>query len=163
MSNKPKARSRLHQSDEKKDATISTSEIKQSPLQKKNASTVKNASSKKIHIPLKKYLRHLPTLLLAIPFYWGVWYILSNVFPSQIKDFFLINTYLPLQIPFFLGNFFFLTFLTLKSRTGFLLSLLMSLFLFFKLQNVSLSLPIVGIIGLPFLILEGMGRKLEKR
>ncbi len=103
---------------------------------------------------LSKYLRHLPTLLLSLPFYMGVVLILQKVPPQNLKNFLIPNLYLPFQIALFLGNFFLFSFLCLNSRRGFLLSLLIQTLVFFKLQSVVFNLPLViGTLGV-FVIIE---------
>lgn len=141
---KPRARSRLEKISEKKEIVLS---VEKKEKHKPN-------KQPKIYIPLKKYLRHSPTLFLAIPFYWITYSILTTVFPNQIENFLITKSYLPLQIPLYLGNFFFFSFLTLKTRRGFLISLFIGLILFLRLQNVTLDWIVVGIILSGFLTLE---------
>lgn len=110
------------------------------------------ANSKKIKAPLKplkplfqnsalktlakKYLSHLATLILAIFFYYLIWLLMHQVYPAQIKNFIIINAYLPLALLFFLANFFAFSFLLLSSKKGFVLSLLLTLFLEIYLQKI---------------------------
>lgn len=84
----------------------------------------------------KKYLKHLPLLFLSVPFYSGAYYIFTKVHPDKIQHFLIPNTYLPLQFILFLGNFLLFSYLFLKTRYGFKISLLISSILFFKLQLI---------------------------
>lgn len=101
----------------------------------------------------KKYLRHLPLLFLSLPFYIGAYYIFISIHPSQIQHFLIPNTYLPLQLVFFSGNFFLFSYLFLKTRRGLELSLLLSLTLFLKLQMISNYLFVaVGLLAIIFVV-----------
>lgn len=101
---------------------------------------------------LTRYLKHLPTLSLSLPFLGVTGYIVTRVSPTQVRHFILPNTYLPLLAPFFLGMFFFLAFIFLNSRRAFFLSLSLTFFLFLKLHAVSLTWVIVAV---PLTILLG--------
>lgn len=148
MINKPQARSRLQKKFDKKEVISEKNDIKRSRV----------TTPPRIYIPFRKYFNHLPALIFAIPFYWITYYILTSIFPAQIKNFLLINTYLPLQIPLFIANFFFFSFLTLKTRRGFLISLFISFILFLKLQNVVLDWRVILIIMGGFVGVEIMGK-----
>ncbi len=108
----------------------------------------------KIPAFLKKYLSHLPTLLLSLPFYIIVWRILIKTYPKQIQNFILSDSYLPLLIPFFLGNLFFFSFLFLKTRRGLLTSILINILLVLHLQKIWLTWQISLSIGAFFVIIE---------
>ncbi|MEN8253290.1 MAG: hypothetical protein ABFQ62_02870 [Patescibacteria group bacterium] len=100
-----------------------------------------------------RYFRHLPALLISLPFYAIVYYIFSKIKPEAIRHFLVPNAYLPLQVPLFIANFFFFSFVFLKSRRGFFISLIISLTLFLKLQGVLTAL-IFLIILIPILLFE---------
>jgi hypothetical protein len=85
---------------------------------------------------LTHHRQHLALLLLCLPFYLTVGAIMTKVNPDTIAHFLLPSTFLPLQFPLFLANFFFFSFIFLNSRRGLLLSLLISILLFLKLQQV---------------------------
>lgn len=132
---KQRANSRLSRSAKK--TTASSTELK--PIH----SEVKQKSRKRVQTSIssseslkKRYLKQLPTLLVSIPFYFVVYYIITTIQPTAIQHLFIPNTYLPLQVPLFIANFFFFSFLFLKSRRGFLMSFFISLLLFFRLQNI---------------------------
>lgn len=100
------------------------------------------------------YLTHLASLILALAFYFSTYYILTTFHPQQIKNFIVVNTYLPLQLSFFLANFLFFSFLLLKKRRGLLISLFLSIWLFLKLQTVIMdTIFILGILFF-FVIME---------
>jgi len=103
---------------------------------------------------LKHYFTHLPTLILSLPFYYASYYILNNVYPDQIKNLIIPNTYLPLQLALFIANLFFFSFLFLKTRRGLLTSLMIAIFLFLKLQAVIFDLILVLGILFFFVIIE---------
>lgn len=111
----------------------------------------------------KKYFVHLPTLLMGILFYSGVFLLVNNVYPQKIKDFLIPNLYLPLQLLLFLGNFFFLSYLWLNSRRGLLISLLINCWLFFKLLKVSNYQFILIIFFLLVIFTEGLIFILKKK
>lgn len=107
-----------------------------------------------------RYIRHLPTLLISLPFYAGVYLILTRINPHTIEDFLIPNTYLPLQLVLFLANFFLFSFLLLKSRRGFEVSLLINWGVFLKLQAITNFLtPLLGLVGILVLIEIGLTLK----
>lgn len=101
---------------------------------------------------ITRYVLHLPTLILSIPFYLAVGYIIITIHPSQIRHLLIPNTYLPLQVALFLGNFFFFTFIFLKTRRGFLLSLFASIWLFLQLEFVYTWIHVATIFAFLFLL-----------
>ncbi|MBD3279789.1 MAG: hypothetical protein GF390_03715 [Candidatus Pacebacteria bacterium] len=99
------------------------------------------------------YLTHLPTLLLGLLFGAITYYIITQVYPEQIKNWLLPASYLPLLIVFFLTNLFVFSFLLLKTRHGLWISSLLTILLFLKLQLVVITWPLViglatGLMGL---------------
>ena len=128
----------------------------------KNRPRIKNRQSHPALKLSKKYLKHLPLLLLSLPFYAGAYYIFIYIRPAQIQHFLIPNTYLPLQLAFFLGNFFLFSYLFLKTRRGFEFSLLLSFALFLKLQLVTNYLAVVAGLLIIVLILEILISLLKK-
>jgi hypothetical protein len=112
--------------------------------------------------PSKKYLKHLPLLLLSVPFYAGAYYIFTYIHPDKIKHFLIPNTYLPLQFTLFSGNFFLFSYLLLNTRRGLGLSLFLSFTLFLKLQLITnYSTVAAGILAIG-LIIEALISLLKK-
>lgn len=103
---------------------------------------------------LKQYFKHLPTLILSLPFYFLVWRILTQTYPKQIQNFILPDSYLLLLTPLFLANLFFFSFLLLKTRRGLLISILISILLSLHLQKIYLTWQISLGIGAFFVIIE---------
>ncbi len=101
-----------------------------------------------------RYLSHLLTLLLAVPFYGIVFFVYQTVLPTQIKNLGVDNLYLGFQLPLFLGNFFLLSFLTLNSRRGLFWALGLQLVVFSRLQALSWSPIQLLVILLGFVIIE---------
>ncbi len=94
------------------------------------------------------YRTHLPLLFLSFISYTVVVYILMTIQPASIAHFPLPYTYLPLQLPFFLGNFFLFSYLFLKTRRGLLVASGFSLLLFLKLQLVLVTpLLVTTVVG----------------
>ncbi|MGD9129557.1 MAG: hypothetical protein PVJ09_03665 [Candidatus Woesebacteria bacterium] len=147
-----KARSRLRLKQKKRTTTRAGSRLKK--INKKRISI--DASI------FKRYIQHLPTLFVSLPFFYASGYILTKIYPSEIKNLLLSNAYLPLQITVFLANFFFFSFLTLKTRRGLLVSLCISTFLFLKLEKVIIDYILVSSILLFFVIIELILTYLEK-
>lgn len=110
------------------------------------ASQIRNNSSQQSNlIPL--YVKHLPTLFLAIISSASLWYILTQIHPHSIKNFLLPQSYLPLILSFWLTTFWATSFLLLNSKRGFFVSLALSMLLFFHLQKVILDWWLIGIVG----------------
>ncbi len=83
----------------------------------------------------RKYIKHLPLLILSIPFYLLVNYTLHNIYPQDIANIPVYNSYLGILIPFFIANTFSLSYFFLNSKRGFDISLFLTLILFLKLQH----------------------------
>lgn len=109
---------------------------------------------------LGAYLRYLPVLILSLPFYALVFWIVSTQYPDQIADTLFSNSYLYFQIPLFIANTLLFSFLLLDTTRGVLLSSLISILLFLRLQLVifelSWILPLLGI----FVLLDLITKKL---
>lgn len=117
---------------------------------KKAKSRLKN-KKQVIKLPWASYLEHLPTLVIGLLFYVGLYFLVTKFYPAQIQNFIVPNTYLPLQIFLFGGNFFLLSYIFLSARRGLLLSLAVAWMLFLKLQLVENWL-MVGLVGLGALV-----------
>ena len=116
-------------------------------------------AQKKINLnpKLKKYLKHLPTLILGLIFSASTYLILTRIEPSQIKNFLLPNSYLLFLISLFTASFFLISYLFLSIRTGLILSSPLIIMAFLKLQNVIfekwLIISLVGsFVGLEIII-----------
>lgn len=113
-----------------------------------------------------RYLRHLPTLIMSLPFGALVYYLLTRVRPDAIAHIGLPNSYLPLLIPFFFFTFWFFSFIFLKARRGLLISIILTLYLFFRLNQVVFTWPVILIplvVGLSFELLMLLSSKLFNR
>lgn len=100
----------------------------------------------------KNYIKHFPTLIISLPFFWAVVYIYTNVYPLRIKNILFASSYLPFLLCFFLANFFFFAFLSLNTKKGLLISLLLSFILFLKLQLFQITFVMKIILSLSILI-----------
>lgn len=112
---------------------------------------------------LKKYLKHLPLLIISLPFYGLVYYLLTRVHPDKIRHFLIPNTYLPFQLPLFMANFFLFSYLLLNTRRGLELSLLIMLTLFLKLEAITNYLQLSLGLALFILIIDLVISSLKKR
>jgi hypothetical protein len=114
-------------------------------------------SEKRFSRPLwKRYLNYLPTLVISLPFYVGVYYLVTHFYPSQLRHWLIPNTYLPLQLLLFGGNFFFFSFIFLKARRGFLFSLWFAWSLFLKLQPLENYLVVSAVSLLVVVTIEAI-------
>lgn len=102
----------------------------------------------------KKYIPYIPTLLLSLPFYFGVFYLVTRVYPSEIKDSFLPNSYIIFHIILWFANYLLFSFLFLNARRGFLAAILVGILVFARIQSYILPWQvIIGLIGI-FVIIE---------
>ena len=105
-----------------------------------------------------RYLKHSKTLALSLPWFVGLAYVVTQVPPQQLANWPAFQGYGLFHLLLFGGNFFLFSFLLLKTRRGFLVSLCLQLLMFLKLQQVVLSpLAIGGVLCLtivPLLLLE---------
>ncbi len=121
-------------------------------------------TKKRFSLPVwKRYLNYLPTLVISLPFYGGIYFLLINFYPNQLRNWLLPNTYLPLQLLLFIGNFFFFSFIFLKASYGLLLSLWFGWSLFLKLQPIENYLMVSGFSLLVVAVLEIISRFLTKK
>jgi hypothetical protein len=84
---------------------------------------------------LKNYYHYLQVLTVSLFFFAIVFLIVTRISPSSIANIPLPDTYLLLQIPLFLGNFFFGTFLFQNKKLGLLFAVAIAVILFFKFQH----------------------------
>jgi hypothetical protein len=87
-------------------------------------------------IPWKRYFFHLPTLILGLVSYAAAIFILTTVEPRSIQHLWLPNSYAPLLIAAGLGHLCVFGFLLLSTRRGILMSSVLTLILFLRLQQV---------------------------
>jgi len=87
-----------------------------------------------------KYVKHTPLLLFAAAFYAGLYWLLTTIRPEQIKNILLPDSYIPLHLLFFGGNFFLFMFLTVSKRWGIFIALAIEWLLFLKLQEIKLDM-----------------------
>ena len=95
------------------------------------ASNIKQQLTKRSH--------YWPLLVLSILFYFGIFLLLHYVHPALIQNYLFNNSYLPLQVIFFLGNFLALTFISLDKKIGLSGAVFLSTMLFLRLQMVQLD------------------------
>lgn len=100
------------------------------------------------------YRTHLPLLILSLISYAVVGYILTTIQPESIAHIPLPYVYVPLQLPFFMGNFFLFSYLFLKTRRGLLVASGLSMLLFLKLQLVLISPLLVTAVAGALLLTE---------
>ncbi|MEA2056148.1 MAG: hypothetical protein U9O78_00305 [Patescibacteria group bacterium] len=114
----------------------------------------KKKSSFNLFSLLQYYFNHLPCLFLAIVFNGLLYYLVTHVNPSQIKNFLLPNTYLPFLLILFFASWFSISFLMLNSRRGLVITLLLVWIVFLKLQKVIFTQQLIIFSLLPFIVLE---------
>ncbi len=104
---------------------------------------------------IKKYLNHLPTLILAIILWLTTVFFLREISPDSVKHFILPNSYLPFLVLIFLSSLFSLSFIFLNRRIGYLLSIAITTYLFLKIQQVVLEswllIPLTMLLFVTFL------------
>lgn len=101
-------------------------------------------------IAWKEYLLHAPILLLGLFGYAGVIFIFGWIEPRSIQNVFFPNTYAPLLLVSAAAHFCFFSFVFLNSRRGIITSLVLTILLFLRLQQVltvPISLWVIGIGG----------------
>jgi len=97
---------------------------------------------------LVMHLKHLPTLILSLFFYFLLFIVFVNFDPSSLKNIVLQNSYFPVLVLFFFSNFFLFSFIFLNSFKGFIYSLYFLLIFFLKIQHVVFDfILIISLIG----------------
>lgn len=121
------------------------------------------------HIDWKEYLLHLPLLISALLAYCGVIFIFGWIEPRSIQNIFLPNSYAPLLLVCTVANFCLFSYFFLNSRRGIIVSIVITILLFLRLQQV-LTLPISlsvillgGAIEVAYLVLRFFYRKVAHR
>ena len=89
----------------------------------------------------KKYLHFMPCFLLALGTYFLLYLLIRKIYPTQIQNFVIKNSYFPFFALLFVANFFFFTFLFLNQKIGLLLALFINLILYFRLNQFVFNGP----------------------
>ncbi len=95
---------------------------------------------------LQAYGRYIICLVIAMMSYYGLFFLMSQVYPSQIQHFLWTNSYLPFFTLLFVGNFFLLTFLFLDKKIGFYLAIWLNLVIYLKISQVRLDFYSLGLL-----------------
>lgn len=111
-----------------------TSEREQSSVKKERVGQVL-VTQKKMRVR-SKYLKHLPVLLFSFPFYFGLLYIFTQINPEAVKNILVPNSYLPLLLLIYFATLFSCTFFMLSFKRGIVISSVVTLLLFLRLQQV---------------------------
>lgn len=111
---------------------------------------------------LKRYLAHIPTLLLSLPFWGATLWIIQSVRPATIADVIIPNGYLPLVIPLWLALGLTATFLCLRTRRGLAVATGLVLFFWLRIRAFEWSWPttvtLISLVLLPLLLVELLDR-----
>lgn len=139
-----KARSRL-----KKSPAVRSESNSPEFLSRKAVKPPKIRRSPAVPSPtIQRYLRHLPILFFSLIFYGTLIFLTKNYYPDAIRHFILPNTYLPFQLLLFLANWSLFSFIFLHTRRGFLISLILQMLIFLKLQQISVTpVLVLSIVG----------------
>lgn len=89
---------------------------------------------------IRRYIRAIPCLLIALCFYSALYYLMHAVYPNQVQDWLFPNSYLPFMTLLLFGNFFLFTFVTLSARYGLLLALTSNWLIYIRLLTISFDL-----------------------
>lgn len=135
----------------------SNTDLSSSRNRKKLSQSHKNTQLNK----LRRYIKHLPLFIISIPFYFVIYYILLNVYPKNIANIPIYNSYLGLLIPFFLANKFLFSYLFLNSKRGNSLSFILTILLFLKLQHFIFEYWWFAPIVIFFVIDEKLSKKIK--
>ncbi|MFZ1721487.1 MAG: hypothetical protein WAU07_03205 [Microgenomates group bacterium] len=103
-----------------------------------------------------RYMKHIPLLALSVPGFAVCYWMIHTFFPEDIAHLLIPNAFLVFQIPFFISNVFLWSYVFLNTRQGIAMSVMVSILLFLRLQQVVLELfwliPLI-ILGVFVLIL----------
>ena len=94
----------------------------------------------------KKYLNYIYFLLLAILMYFLLYLLVSRVYPNQVQNFIFKNSYLPFFSILFIANFFLFAFVFLNKKIGIIVSFLINLLFYFKINDINFNLSSILII-----------------
>jgi hypothetical protein len=100
------------------------------------------------------HAKHLPAFFLSLPFYGAAFYIFTRIQPNLIRHWLIPNSYLPLLVVMLIANTFLFGFLFLNTRRGLVVSLLLTVLLFLKLQLVIFTPGLIFIMLISFGIIE---------
>ena len=101
----------------------------------------------------KKYLHYIFSLFIALFLYFFLYLLLNKVYPSQIQNFILKNSYLPFFLLMLAANFFLFTFIFLNKKIGFIIAFAINLILYFKISHIYFNFSSCLIIFIITLIL----------
>lgn len=101
----------------------------------------------------KKYLQYIFCLFVALIAYFLIYLLIKNVYPTQIQNFILKNSYSPLILLAFVANFFLFTFILLNKKYGLIIAFIINLIFYFRLNQINFDLAGLLII---FLISTGL-------
>ncbi len=111
---------------------------------------IKKSTAKKIPQPktINKYLKFLPLLLVSMLLYSSIFWLVANIYPHEISNILFPNSYLPFTLLLFFANLLFFSYLMLNTRRGLILSLVIAILVFLKLQRVifewNWAVPLIG-------------------
>lgn len=100
---------------------------------------------------VNKYALHSILLLISSPFVYGIFFLVTHYYPTQIENFLIPGTYLPLLFFLFMGALFIASFIFLKTRRGILTAISLVVIVFLKLQN---SLSIFALLIIIFFVVS---------
>ncbi len=108
------------------------------------------------------HLKHLPTLFIGLFFVFLLLAVTIIFSPEQLKNFILPNSYLPFFVCFFMASFFLLSWVLLDSMISMWWAILLTVFVFLRIQQVSMGWLELILLTLGFAIgaLVQMWRKL---
>lgn len=131
-----KARSRLKQTDSVSAVVIPNSDHKSTKTRSLEVSTPPI---------IKKYLQHIPILIVSLPLYYLVFTLLRSTSPERIANVLIPHLYLPLLLPLFLALLLSGSFLWLNMRRGFLTALFFVVIIFLRLNQVTAPSIFIGV------------------
>jgi hypothetical protein len=111
---------------------------------------------------LNRYFKHLPTLVLGLICAAILIGMIFTLYPAQVMNLVIPGSYLLPLILFFLSVFFVSSFVFMNSRRGLFLALYLTILLFLRLKDLSLSPGTFATFALPFLLLEILAILLTK-
>lgn len=103
---------------------------------RKNPAKTTSDQSFKVTMLGHAYFRHLPLLIAAAFSYSGVFFILKNIYPDQLRNLVISGSYSPIIGALFVAHFFCFSYLTLNTRRGLLVSLFLTSLTHFQLQQI---------------------------
>jgi hypothetical protein len=116
--------------------------------------TAPSSAKPNTEVTSKSRRRYTLLLILGLINWAGLAFILLTISPVTIQHLVVPHLYLPVLSLFGLGCFFSLAFILLHTRRAFILSLMLTTFLFFQLQQFNFTWQLVSAILIFFGILE---------